>query len=350
VLTPLPQQPPQHRGSVWACRFRPPTEAEPSGAGPVLVSLANDGLIRLWDTATGRSRRIQRGHGRKIGSIDYSADGTLLAAAGNDGQVRLWDSGTGVRTAQLKGNSDQLVSAVFSPSGPLLATASNDGDVYLWNAATGEFQREIDAETDHTWAEAFDRSGEIIATANDDDSVQLWYRTTGARVIALPKHRGRVRSIAFDPDGAHVATGADDRLVRVWDLKGESTAELEGHTDRVYAVVFGRGAAGGGDARDDGWMASASWDGSAIVWRDGAPAQRLVGHVGRIWRRRATTARSASGTCARARRPTGWTDRSGGSCRSPSARTAASWPRRARTARSACGASRRTRSRRCRRR
>ncbi|MEY9848764.1 TIR domain-containing protein [Streptacidiphilus sp. MAP5-3] len=290
-LSPLPHQPPQHRGSVWVCRFRPPTEGEPAGAGPVLVTLANDGAVRLWDTATSRSRRILNGHGRKVFSLTYSPDGSLLAVAGNDGRIRVWNTATGVLTSTLRGNNDQLVSAVFGPIDALLATASNDGDVYLWNAVTGEFQREIDAETDHTWAEAFDATGDILATANDDDSVQLWYRTTGARVTSLAQHQGRVRSIAFSPDGRHVVTGADDRLVRVWDLQGELVAELAGHTDRVYTVVFG--TFGSDDGRDGGgpsgevsaghWMASASWDGTAVVWRDGEPVHRLRGHAGAIW-------------------------------------------------------------------
>ncbi|MBF9071973.1 WD40 domain-containing protein [Streptacidiphilus fuscans] len=284
-LSPLPHQPPQHRGSVWVCRFRPPTDGEPAGAGPVLVTLANDGAVRLWDTATSRSRRILNGHGRKVFSTAYSPDGSLLAVAGNDGRIRLWNTATGVLTSTLRGNNDQLVSAVFAPVDALLATASNDGDVYLWNAVTGEFQREIDAETDHTWAEAFDATGDILATANDDDSVQLWYRTTGARVASLAQHQGRVRSIAFSPDGSQVVTAADDRLVRVWNLQGELLAELAGHTDRVYAVVFGHFAdvEHGTAESGDHWMASASWDGTAVVWRDGEPVHRLRGHAGGIW-------------------------------------------------------------------
>ncbi len=272
---PLRQQPADHQGSVWACRFRPRGGIGAPESGPLLVSAGNDGSVRLWDTTTGRGRRILRGHGRKVVSLAFSADGAQLAACGNDGAVRLWEPATGRRVRELTGHNDRLVSAVFAPGGPLLATSSSDGDVYVWNAASGEYQREIDAETDHVWAEAFSADGQILATANDDDTVRLWYRSTGAHVTTLAKHRGRVRSLSFTADGGGLATGCDDKYVRLWDLADSRlVAELEGHADRVYAVVHGPG---------DAWLASASWDGQAIVWQDGGPRHRLRGHTGRLW-------------------------------------------------------------------
>ncbi|MFB6535030.1 TIR domain-containing protein [Streptomyces noursei] len=263
----LRQQPVEHRGSAWACRFRPQDSQ--------LVTVGNDGGAQIWNADTGQGQRILRGHGRRVNTVAFSADGSRLATSGNDGLVRLWDARTGRRTAELTGRGDRLISAVFSPAGPILGTASNDGDVYLWNALTGEYLREIDVETDHTWAEAFSADGTLLATANDDDSVRLWWRATGAHVVTLSDHRGRVRSIAFRGDGTALATGCDDGRVRLWHQEGGGlTAELDGHSDRVYAVAFGS---------DDGWLVSASWDGTAIVWRDGVPQHVLTGHRGRLW-------------------------------------------------------------------
>ncbi|MFD8995518.1 WD40 domain-containing protein [Streptomyces abikoensis] len=275
TAAPLRRQPADHQGSVWACRFRPHGGPAAPESGPLLVSAGNDGSVRLWDTTTGRGRSVLRGHGRKVVGLAFGASGDRLAACGNDGVVRIWEPATGRRVRELTGDNDRLVSAVFTPRGPLLATSSSDGDVYVWNAETGEYQREIDAETDHVWAEAFSADGEILATANDDDTVRLWYRSTGAHVTTLGQHRGRVRSLSFTADGRGLATGCDDTYVRLWDLtESRLVAELAGHTDRVYAVVHGPG---------DAWLASASWDGQAIVWRDGAASHRLRGHTGRLW-------------------------------------------------------------------
>ncbi len=288
-LEPVRQQPGEHRGSVWACRFRPQNGTGTAKDTPLLVTASNDGVVQLWNIATHRGQQVLRGHGRKVGSLSYSPDGTMLAARGNDGVVRLWETATGCRSRELTGHSDRLVSSVFGPRDLLLATASNDGDMYLWDAGTGESQRSFSAETEHIWAEAFSRDGEMVATANDDDTVRLWYHSTGAAAVFQAQHDGRVRSIAFDPDGKHLTTGCDDRLVRVWDIEdGTLVAQLEGHTDRVYAVVYGNGAraergTGRRQTHSGHWLATASWDGQAIVWRDGRLLHRLVGHTGCLW-------------------------------------------------------------------
>ncbi|MEV6975591.1 TIR domain-containing protein [Kitasatospora sp. NPDC093806] len=274
-VVPLRRQPPEHRGSVWACRFRPGAGRGGSEADPLLVTGGNDGLVRLWDPSSGRSRQLLRGHGRRIGSLTFSGDGTLLAAGGNDGVVRLWEPATGRRVRELSGRSSRLVSAVFSPEETVLATATNDGDLCLWNARTGEYLREMDVETEHVWAEAFSADGVLVATANDDDTVRIWYRRTGAHLTTLREHRGRVRSIAFSPDGRQLLTGCDDSLVRISDVEsGRVVAELDGHTDRVYGVA---------PAADSSWLASASWDGTALIWVDRTVRHRLTGHVGRLW-------------------------------------------------------------------
>ncbi|MFB6893110.1 TIR domain-containing protein [Kitasatospora sp. NPDC056327] len=274
-ITPLRRQPPEHRGSVWACRFRPGAGRAEAETDPLLVTGGNDGRVRLWDPASGRSRQLLRGHGRRVGSLTFSGDGTLLAAGGNDGSVRLWEPATGRHLRELSGRSSRLVSAVFSPEDAVLATATNDGDLCLWNARTGEYLREMDVETEHVWAEAFSAEGSLVATANDDDTVRIWYRRTGAHLTTLREHRGRVRSIAFSPDGRQLLTGCDDSKVRISDIgTGRVLAELDGHTDRVYAVS---------PASDSAWLASASWDGTALIWVDRTVRHRLTGHVGRLW-------------------------------------------------------------------
>ncbi|BAJ26000.1 MULTISPECIES: TIR domain-containing protein [Kitasatospora] len=305
-VVPLRRQPPEHRGSVWACRFRPGAGRGGAETDALLVTGGNDGLVRLWDPASGRSRQLLRGHGRRIGSLSFSGDGTLLAAGGNDGVVRLWEPATGRRVRELTGRSSRLVSAEFSPEDAVLATATNDGDLCLWNARTGEYLREMDVETEHVWAEGFSADGALVATANDDDTVRIWYRRTGAHLTTLREHRGRVRSIAFTPDGRRLLTGCDDHKVRISDLDtGRVEAELVGHTDRVYAVTAVTGTP------DGDWLASASWDGTALVWRDGAVRHRLTGHVGRLWTAAAHPARPLLATAGDDRVVRLWDTRTG---------------------------------------
>ncbi|WP_327119615.1 TIR domain-containing protein [Streptomyces sp. NBC_01341] len=262
------RQPTAHRGSAWACAFRPSDHQ--------LLTVGNDGGAQIWDADTGQGRRILRGHGRRVTGLSFSADGALLAAAGNDGIVRLWETSTGRRTEEITGRGNRLVSAFFSPAEDVLAAAGNDGDIHLRALPDGGHLRDIDAETEHIWAGAFSADGRLIATANDDDTVRLWYRSTGAPVATLTEHRGRVRSIAFAAgSNPLLATGCDDGAVRLWDpWSGDLLADLRAHSDRVYGAAFGH---------DGSWLVTAGWDGLAVLWRDGVAAHRLTGHRGRLW-------------------------------------------------------------------
>lgn len=260
-------QPTPHQGSAWACRFRPEDTQ--------LVTAGDDGVVQIWDAATGQGKPILRGHGRRVNAVSFDATGAYLASAGSDGIVRLWDVRTGQRLHELVGRGDRLISAAFTPVGTVLATAGSTGHIYLWDAEGGTFLRELDVETDRTWAEAFSADGEQIATANDDDSVRLWRRATGSHGLHLDGHQGRVRSVAFARDGSSIATGCDDGRVRLWHtLDGSLDRTLNAHTDRVYAVAFGP---------DLTWLASASWDGTAIVWRDGGVQHVLRHSHGKLW-------------------------------------------------------------------
>jgi dipeptidyl aminopeptidase/acylaminoacyl peptidase len=169
----------------------------------------------------------------------------------------------------------RLRDATFSPTGPLLAMVGADGRIGVLNTDTDRYERHLQVPAAPIWAIAFSAGGDRIATANDDDTVAVWYHPTGHQVHTLVPHRGRVRSIAFSPDGSLIATGCDDSEVRLWDAaSGELLRTLSGHDDRVYAVSFGRGQ-----------LASASWDGSAIVWdlRSGAGQPLPRRHTGRLW-------------------------------------------------------------------
>jgi hypothetical protein len=59
--------------------------------------------VRLWDSTSGQSLAVLRGHTAGIRSVAVSADGQLVASGGWDGAVRLWDSRTRQGLAVLEG-------------------------------------------------------------------------------------------------------------------------------------------------------------------------------------------------------------------------------------------------------
>jgi WD40 repeat protein len=59
----------------------------------------------------------------------------MLATAGDDGVVRLWDLATGAELRRVGGPDDRLRGVAFSPDGRLLAATGTDADIRLWDLA-----------------------------------------------------------------------------------------------------------------------------------------------------------------------------------------------------------------------
>jgi WD40 repeat protein len=59
--------------------------------GSMLATGSTDGVVRLWETASGRQRRTFTGHQQGVWCIQFSPDGTRLASGSDDGTVLIWD-------------------------------------------------------------------------------------------------------------------------------------------------------------------------------------------------------------------------------------------------------------------
>jgi WD40 repeat protein len=85
-------------------------------------------LARIWDTTTGRPLTIPMEHGRRINSLQWSADESLILTAGDDGLVCVWDARTGrpfssplrhesaVLRARFDAKADKVVTVQIIPS------------------------------------------------------------------------------------------------------------------------------------------------------------------------------------------------------------------------------------------
>ncbi|RKU15912.1 hypothetical protein C6503_13380 [Candidatus Poribacteria bacterium] len=203
--------------SVKQLRFSPD--------GRVLASANISQSIDLWNPYTGEHKLSLGGE-----NITFSPDGsTLVTISGND--IRLSDTLTGQHKQTFTGHSSGIRSALFSPDGSMLASRSKDGTVSLWNTRTGE---QTDIQHRHTNSPfSFSPDGTVIASGNRDrnGTVSLWHIRTGEQQQTLSGHEHAVSCVSFSPDGSMLASGGGDGTIYLWDLRtGEQKDTFTGYT------------------------------------------------------------------------------------------------------------------------
>jgi WD40 repeat protein len=127
------------------------------------------------DLATGAEvRRLPLAHSRPIYALAVSEDGTRLASSDENGLIIIWDVASGAEVQRLVGHSDVVRGLAFDPAGRLLISGSNDNTARVWDTQTWEELLRLDGHTDDVRGVAFSVDGQQALTAGRDGRLGVW--------------------------------------------------------------------------------------------------------------------------------------------------------------------------------
>ncbi|MGO8698629.1 MAG: WD40 repeat domain-containing serine/threonine protein kinase [Limisphaerales bacterium] len=125
-LEPLRQWPHGHKGLVNSVAFSPDSQR--------ILTTADDGIVRVWEAATGYRLQDLDGHGNRVLCATYSPDGKRIASGGFDGNVLIWNAQTFKQVARLGGHQDYAYSLAWRADSQQLLSCSGDHTVRIWDA------------------------------------------------------------------------------------------------------------------------------------------------------------------------------------------------------------------------
>ncbi|MGD9047858.1 MAG: hypothetical protein PVF77_07380, partial [Anaerolineae bacterium] len=214
--------------------------AELSPDGNRILTSGNNGLVKVWDAATGEeflsfaAYEFSEAHGAKA---HWSPSGDrLLTTAG--GGPRVWDASSGALLFDLSAYGHQ--GAEWSPDGTRITTfgLGAEPEPRVWDASTGEelLTLPVPAAPESRMIAHWSPDGERILTEEGG----IWDATTGEQLVKLPVEVGATYAgigWPWSPGGQRIVTARVGEPGRIWDA---STGE--------EILVFER-PAGGGIAR-----------------------------------------------------------------------------------------------------
>lgn len=90
-------------------------------------------VVHRMEPEEGQDIRLV-GHQLAVYSVAFSRDDATLFSAGGDGLIKLWDIATGRSSLVLDGHTSTFAEMVVSPNDEAIATADGSGRVRLWRA------------------------------------------------------------------------------------------------------------------------------------------------------------------------------------------------------------------------
>lgn len=220
------------------------------------ATAGDDGLIHLWDAATGKWLETLHGHGGPVRALAYTAAGALLSA-GDDQQLIAWDVKPEWKLQAVLGGKpdntidisespmvDRVLCLAFSPDSAKLASGGGDpsrsGEIVLWDVATrAPLRVTTDLHSDTVFGLEFSRDGSRIASCGADKFVKVSEAASGKLLRAYEGHTSHVLGVSWKQDGSSLASCGADNAIKIWNVEtGEQRRTISNYAKQVTSIGY----------------------------------------------------------------------------------------------------------------
>ena len=203
----------------------------------MLVSGSYDEAVYLWDVRSARVMKSLPAHSDPVGGIDVVWDGTLVASCATDGLIRIWDTATGQCLRTLVHEDNPPVTSVkFSPNGKFVLAWTLDNCVRLWNYVEGRCIKTYQGHTNRKYSigGGFGKYGyagippdAFAVSGSEDGSILCWDVVSKKVLQRIEGHNDVVLGVdtcTIENRRLLVSCGLD-RTVRIWEELERSPEE-----------------------------------------------------------------------------------------------------------------------------
>jgi WD40 repeat protein len=253
----------RHKSLVWDVAYSP--------MGDLVATAGNDGIVGLWDPATGQRHGKPLVHDGKVYSVAFSPDGKQIlgagAGAGNGGAIVLWDVVTGKRLRAWSTSS--LVNRVhYCSRGERFVTRAYRM-VQLWSVSADQPIADLYRPDELIYCIAVSPDSETIATGSVNGVVRRWPASAaspaGTPLVGHDAWRG-IETLAFSPDGKHLAAAGPVAMAN------EQKRRSFLHSSKVWLWEMAEGRAEATVLRQDGNIVALAFSSDSRLLATGSVA------------------------------------------------------------------------------
>ncbi|WP_166830583.1 WD40 repeat domain-containing serine/threonine protein kinase [Thalassoroseus pseudoceratinae] len=132
-------------------------------------------VVNVWDFEERQKVFTLSGHFDRLYDVEFSADGQRLASIDGDGVLKLWNAASGQEIRTMRNQSGYALA--FSPDGRRLVIGGASKTLRIFDGTTGDELFSLDNAPSNPTTIVFSADGGVIAAAGQGKMIHLWNAT-----------------------------------------------------------------------------------------------------------------------------------------------------------------------------